>query len=88
MISSLFTGLLATKPPRQLSSTGAKFMPSILSRTHRTSNQEVDICVHVYNCSHTCIYMSLQGAQEVFRELPHEYVSPYDLKDVVENGGS
>jgi alpha-aminoadipic semialdehyde synthase len=27
-----------------------------------------------------------QGAQEVFRELPHEYVAPTDLKDVVKSG--
>jgi alpha-aminoadipic semialdehyde synthase len=27
-----------------------------------------------------------QGAQEVFKVLPHEYVSPHDLKDVIENG--
>jgi alpha-aminoadipic semialdehyde synthase len=27
-----------------------------------------------------------QGAQEVFKELPHEYVAPLDLKDVSENG--
>ena len=32
--------------------------------------------------------MCVQGAQEVFKELPHEYVSPYDLKDVAENGGT
>ena len=24
----------------------------------------------------------------MFRELPHEYVSPTDLKDIVENGGT
>ncbi|CAI8051538.1 Alpha-aminoadipic semialdehyde synthase, mitochondrial [Geodia barretti] len=27
-----------------------------------------------------------QGAQEVFKELPHEYVSPLDLQNVVETG--
>jgi len=29
----------------------------------------------------------LQGAQEIIQELPHEYVSPNDLKEVCENGG-
>ena len=29
----------------------------------------------------------LKGAQNVFMELPHEYVMPHELKDVVENGG-
>ena len=29
----------------------------------------------------------LQGAQEIIQELPHEYVSPDDLKEVCENGG-
>ena len=28
-----------------------------------------------------------QGAQEVFKELPHEFVSPDSLEDVVKNGG-
>jgi len=28
-----------------------------------------------------------QGAQEVFRELPHEYVTPSQLKKVAEHGG-
>ena len=28
-----------------------------------------------------------QGAQDVFKVLPHEYVSPEDLKDVLMNGG-
>ena len=28
-----------------------------------------------------------QGAQSVFKELPHEYVSPDDLKEVMEKGG-
>ena len=37
-------------------------------------------------CLHVVVPPS-QGAQEVFRELPHEYVSPRDLKDVVESGG-
>ena len=27
-----------------------------------------------------------QGAQEVFRELPHEYVTPLQLKKVAEHG--
>lgn len=30
---------------------------------------------------------SLQGAQEIFSQLPHEFVSPDSLKDVVKNGG-
>ena len=34
--------------------------------------------------AHTII---LQGAQEVFKELPHEFVSPDSLEDVVKNGG-
>lgn len=29
----------------------------------------------------------VQGAQEVFQELPHEFVSPKDLKEVTEKGG-
>ena len=29
----------------------------------------------------------MQGAQEVFKELPHEFVSPDSLEDVVKNGG-
>ena len=29
----------------------------------------------------------VQGAQEVFKELPHEFVSPDSLEDVVKNGG-
>ena len=29
----------------------------------------------------------LQGAQEIIQELPHEYVSPNDLKEVCETGG-
>ena len=29
----------------------------------------------------------VQGAQEVFQELPHEFVSPTDLKEVNERGG-
>ncbi|XP_065915090.1 alpha-aminoadipic semialdehyde synthase, mitochondrial-like isoform X1 [Dysidea avara] len=29
-----------------------------------------------------------QGAQEIFQELPHEYISPKDLKDVSENGNT
>ena len=28
-----------------------------------------------------------QGAQDVFKVLPHEYVSPNELKDVLMNGG-
>ena len=28
-----------------------------------------------------------QGAQDVFKVLPHEYVSPDELKDVLMNGG-
>ena len=28
-----------------------------------------------------------QGAQEVFRELPYEYVSPSQLKKVAQHGG-
>lgn len=31
--------------------------------------------------------LALQGAQEIFSQLPHEFVSPDCLKDVVENGG-
>lgn len=27
-----------------------------------------------------------QGAQDVFKKLPHEYVSPFELKDVMETG--
>jgi hypothetical protein len=30
----------------------------------------------------------MQGAQEVFKELPHEFVSPDSLEDVVKNGGT
>ena len=30
----------------------------------------------------------VQGAQEVFKELPHEFVSPDSLEDVVKNGGT
>ena len=30
---------------------------------------------------------TIQGAQEVFKELPHEFVSPDSLEDVVKNGG-
>ena len=37
---------------------------------------------------HDLLYITMQGAQEVFRELPHQYVSPLELKDVVENGGT
>ena len=33
------------------------------------------------------LFSRLQGAQEIIQELPHEYVSPYDLKEVSENGG-
>ena len=29
-----------------------------------------------------------QGAQEVFRELPHEYVAPSQLKKVAEHGAT
>ena len=29
----------------------------------------------------------MQGAQEVFKELPHEFVSPDSLENVVKNGG-
>lgn len=29
-----------------------------------------------------------QGAQEIFQELPHEYVPPSMLKKVAEHGGS
>ena len=29
----------------------------------------------------------VQGAQEVFKELPHEFVSPDSLEDVIKNGG-
>lgn len=28
-----------------------------------------------------------QGGQEVFQELPHEYVTPEDLRKVAEHGG-
>ena len=28
-----------------------------------------------------------QGAQEIFRELPHVYVEPHELKNVAEHGG-
>lgn len=30
--------------------------------------------------------LSRQGAQEVFRELPHTYVEPHELKTVAEHG--
>ena len=30
----------------------------------------------------------MQGAQEVFKELPHEFVSPDSLEDVIKNGGT
>ena len=36
----------------------------------------------------TCSNPSLQGAQEIFSQLPHEFVSPDSLKDVVERGGA
>ena len=29
----------------------------------------------------------LQGAQEIFNELPCEYVEPHELKEVSQNGG-
>ena len=33
------------------------------------------------------VFEHMQGAQEVFKELPHEFVSPDSLEDVVKNGG-
>lgn len=32
-------------------------------------------------------YAHLQGAQEVFNELPCEYVEPHELKEVSKTGG-
>ena len=29
-----------------------------------------------------------QGAQDIFKELPHMYVHPHDLKKAVEQGGN
>lgn len=35
-----------------------------------------------------CLLMHyLQGAQEIFNELPCEYVEPHELKEVSQNGG-
>lgn len=48
-------------------------------------------CVHVheyFRLSICVIVFCMQGAQEVFKELPHEFVSPDSLEDVVNNGGT
>ena len=51
---------------------------------------------HWYVCTNTFrmqvqvssdCHFFMQGAQEVFKELPHEFVSPDSLEDVVKNGG-
>lgn len=34
-----------------------------------------------------CSTINLQGAQEMFQELPHIYVEPHELKKAVEMGG-
>ena len=47
--------------------------------------------IHVLHCQISvgvCVCVGPQGAQTVFKELPHEYVSPTELKDVVKNGST
>ena len=58
-----------------------------MSSVHSSATFGVhSINVSARNIKFYCFFM--QGAQEVFKELPHEFVSSDSLEDVVKNGGT
>ncbi len=42
----------------------------------------------VFDSAHECCLYHLQGAQEIFQELPHEFVEPEHLHKVAKHGGN